>query len=169
MDEPATSDTRLGPAMAVLNERQKAFVRALFEAPRSHGSGVFAARAAGYGTSTSSRQSLASIAYALNCDPRIQAAISELSRQYLTVLGPSAVRAMRKVLDKPNHRDFGRVLGIVMDRVSPVESTAIVKVEGEVKLSSRETEQVMKRIEELTAKFMVALPAPKVIEHQAVA
>jgi hypothetical protein len=40
-----------------------------------------------------------------------------------------------------------------------------IKVEGEVKLSARETENVLARIEELARKFSVALPAPKIIEH----
>jgi hypothetical protein len=59
----------LMPAMSALNERQKLFVRALFEAPRNHGSHAFAARAAGYGTETSSNKSIASIAYQVACDP----------------------------------------------------------------------------------------------------
>jgi phage terminase small subunit len=165
--QPATHE--MGPAMQVLTEKQRKYVLALFEAPRSHGSGVFAARSAGYGTSSSSRQSIAQLAYQLNTDPKVQAAIAEVSKQYLTVLGPHAVRGLKKVLDNPAHRDFGRALGIVMDRVSPVQSTAVVKVEGEIKLSAGETAQVLERIEELARKFSVALPAPKVIDHEAAA
>ena len=71
-----------GPAMARLNERQKKFVRALFEAPKNYGSHAFAARAAGYGTATSSNRSIASIAYEISCDPKVQLAIAEMSRQH---------------------------------------------------------------------------------------
>ncbi|MCK1542208.1 hypothetical protein IVA98_32940 [Bradyrhizobium sp. 160] len=138
---------------------------ALFDAPRSHGSLTFAAKAAGY--QASSQASLHSIAHQLGSDPKVEAAVAEISRQYLVTLGPRAVRAMRKVLDNDKHKDFGRVLGLIMDRVSPVQSTALVKVEGEVTVSSADTARVMERIEELSTRFMVALPSPKVIEHEA--
>lgn len=155
-----------GPAMAALNERQRKFVHALFLAPKSHGSRTFAARAAGYGTPTSSRQSLSQIGHQLSTDPKVQAAISEVSASYLTTLGPPAVRALRRLLDDPKHKDHGRALGIIMDRVTPVQSTAVLKVEGEVKVSAAEAARVMDRIEELTARFMPSLPAPKIIEHE---
>lgn len=157
-------DFQIGPAFAALTEKQRRFVLALFDAPKSHGSLTFAARAAGYNASTA--DSLHSIAHQLGSDPKIEAAISELSRQYLVTLGPRAVRAMRKVLDDDKHRDFGRVIGIVMDRVSPTQSTAVLKVEGEVKVSSADAARVLERIEELTAKFMPSLSAPKIIDHE---
>lgn len=156
-----------GPAMAALNERQKRFVHALFLAPRSHGSRTFAAKAAGYGTPTSSRKSLSQIGHQLSTDPKVQAAISEVSASYLTTLGPPAVRALRKLLEDPRHKDHGRALGIIMDRVAPINSTHTLKVEGEVKVSAAEAARVMDRIDELTAKFMKALPAPKIIEGEA--
>lgn len=159
-------DQQIGPAFAALTEKQRRFVLALFDAPKSHGSLTFAARAAGYKASTA--DSMHSIAHQLGSDPKIEAAISELSRQYLVTLGPRAVRAMRKVLDDDKHRDFGRVIGIVMDRVTPTQSTALVKVEGEVKMSSMDTSLVLERIEELSRKFMVALPQPRIIEHSEV-
>ncbi len=163
----ATDAGQYGPAMAALTERQRRYVRALFDAPRSHGSGVFAAKAAGY--SASSRAVLASTAWQLNSDPKVQAAVAEMSQQFLITLGPVAVRTMKRILDTPNHKELGRVIGLVMDRVSPVQSTAIVKVEGEVKLSAGDAATVLNRIEELSNKFMVALPSPKIIDHEAAA
>src|ERR1700733_2884525 len=71
-----------------------------------------------YGTATSSNQSIASIAYQVACDPKVQLAIAEMSQQYVTTLGPVAVRALKKVLDTPSHRDFGRAIGLVIERVS---------------------------------------------------
>ncbi|EIG56084.1 hypothetical protein Bra1253DRAFT_00692 [Bradyrhizobium sp. WSM1253] len=139
-------------------------MHALFQAPRSQGAGLFAARAAGYGTPTSSNNSLSVMAYQISHDPKVQAAIAEVSQQYLTTLGPVAVRAMARVLGNDKHREFGRVLGILMDRVAPANSTHTVKVEGEVKVSAADAARVMDRIEELTAKF---LSAPKIIEHEA--
>lgn len=140
-------DVPIGPAFAALTEKQQRFVLALFDAPKAHGSLTFAARAAGYKASTA--DSMHSIAHQLGSDPKIEAAISELSRQYLVTLGPRAVRAMRKVLDDDQHKDFGRVLGIVMDRVTPTQSTALVKVEHEVGPSMRAVVNVTARILEL--------------------
>ncbi|HEV2156357.1 hypothetical protein [Bradyrhizobium sp.] len=151
--------------MLALSDKQRAFVHALFLAPKTHGSRTFAARAAGYGTATSSRQSLSQMGHQLSTDPKIQAAIAEVSTSYLTTLGPAAVRALRKLLDDPKHKDHGRALGIVMDRVTPVQSTAVLKVEGEVKLAAGDAARVLERIEELTARFMPQLPGPKIIEH----
>jgi phage terminase small subunit len=161
-----TDGEQFGPAMQALTEKQRRYVIALFEAPKSHGALTFAAKRAGYGTPTSSRQSLSQMAHALNSDPKVQTAIAEVSQQYVTVLGPHAVRALKKVLDDPKHRDFGRAMGIVMDRVSPVQSTAVVKVEGKIELSAGEAAHVLERIEQLATKFMVALPAPKIIDHE---
>jgi hypothetical protein len=42
-------DAACGPAMMLLNERQRLFVRALFEFPKKFGAATFAARSAGYG------------------------------------------------------------------------------------------------------------------------
>jgi phage terminase small subunit len=167
MTELTTGETQGGPAMLAITEKQRCYVLALFEAPKAHGSGVFAAKAAGYGTPTSTRHSLAQMAHQLNSDPKIQAAISEVSKQFLGVLGPHAVRALKRILDDPKHREHGRALGIVMDRVSPVQSTATVKVEHEHSLSTSQMHHIMERIEALSAKFMMALPAPKIIEGEA--
>lgn len=135
--------------MSALNERQKRFVHALFLAPKSHGSRTFAARAAGYGTATSSRKSLSQIGHQLSTDVKVQAAISEVSASYLTTLGPPAVRALRKLLEDPKHKDHGRALGIIMDRVTPVQSTAVLKVQHDASPALVATAAVLKRISDL--------------------
>jgi hypothetical protein len=160
-------DAQDGPAMSALNERQKLFTRALFEAPRKHGAAVFAARAAGYGTPTSSVQSFASIASRLCSDPKIQDAIQEESRKYVTTLGPMAVRALKNLLGTPGHRDHGRAVGILMERIAPVESTHNVRVTHDATPSFKETAQVLERIAELAAKFSVRLP-PLIIDGEVV-
>jgi phage terminase small subunit len=160
-------DTHVGPAMRALTEKQRRFVLALFEAPKKYGRGVFAAERAGY--EASSRGNLSIIASQLNADPRVQAAIAEVSQARFTILGPTAVYAIEKLLENPRHRDHGRALAMVMDRVAPALSTAVVKIEGEVKLNAGDAALVLERIEELSRKFMVALPAPKVIRQGGVA
>jgi phage terminase small subunit len=153
----------LGPAMQVLTEKQRRYVLALFEAPKKYGRGVFAAERAGY--QAASRGNLSVIASQLSADPKVQAAITEVSQARLTILGPTAVDALEKLLENPKHRDHGRALGMVMDRVAPALTTSVVKVEGEVKVSAGDAAVVLARIEELSRRFMVSLPAPKVIEH----
>jgi phage terminase small subunit len=155
-----------GSALAALTPKQQAFVMSLFEAPRAYGSLTFAAKNAGYGNERSSRHSLSVKGHELHRDPKVQAAIQEVSRQYLTLLGPHAVRALKKVLDDPKSRDHGRALGMVLDRVAPTQSTSVVKVEGKIELSARETAQALERIEQLAAKFAVRLPEPKIIDGE---
>src|ERR1700681_1339326 len=95
----APDDTAYGPAMAALIEKQRLFVRGLFELPGGkHGAATRSARAAGYGSPTSSAQSFASIASRLCANPMVQEAIQEMSRQYVTTMGPLAVRALKNLL-----------------------------------------------------------------------
>jgi phage terminase small subunit len=157
----------LGPKLAALTEKQRAFVYHYFQAPRKHGAGTYAARAAGYGHANSSRQSL--MAYQLLGDEKVLDAIQEESRKFITALGPPAVRALGKLIADPKSRDHGRALGLVLERVTPAESMLTVKHAGEVKLSSQDASLVLARIEELAAKFAVPLPAPKIIDHEAAA
>ena len=116
-------DGSYGPAMSLLNEKQRLFVRGLFELPGAkYGSATRSARAAGYGTATSSAQSFASIASRLCSTPAIQDAIQEESRKYVTTMGPLAVRALKNLLNDKAHRDHGRALGLVIERVAPIET-----------------------------------------------
>lgn len=157
-------DANPGPAFAALTEKQQRFVLALFDAPHSHGSMTFATKAAGYKATT--QASFHSIAHQLAYDPKVEAAIAEVSRQYLVTLGPRAIRAMRRVLDNDKHRDFGRVIGLVADRVSPVESKQIVKVEHDITPSAKQTADTLERIAQLAAKFLPEQPPMKVIENE---
>jgi phage terminase small subunit len=122
-------DGSYGPAMAALNEKQRLFVRGLFELPGGkHGAATRACRAAGYGSPTSSAQSFASIASRLCANPMVQEAIQEMSRQYVTTMGPLAVRALKNLLGDKAAKEHGRALGIVMDRIAPQQSTHTVNV-----------------------------------------
>jgi phage terminase small subunit len=159
----------LGPKMAALTEKQRAFIYHYFQAPRKHGAGTYAARAAGYGHANSTRQSMSQMAYQLLGDEKVLDAIQEESRKFITALGPPAVRALGKLIADPKSRDHGRALGLVLERVSPADSTLTVKHAGEVKLSSQDASLVLARIEELAAKFAVPLPSPKIIDHEAAA
>jgi phage terminase small subunit len=151
----------LGPAMTALTEKQRAFVYHYFQAPRKHGAGTYAARAAGYGHTNSSRQSLSQMAYQLLGDEKVLDAIQEESRKYITALGPPAVRALGKLIADPKARDHGRALGLVLERVSPADTTLTVKHDATPAFQN--TAEVMARVVALAAKFNIALPGPKVI------
>lgn len=142
-----------GPAMAVLNDKQRLFVRGLFELPGGkHGAATRSARAAGYGSPTSSAGSFASIASRLCSDPKIQEAIQEETRKYVTTFGPHAVRALKNLLGTPAHKDHGRAVGILMDRIAPIESTHTVKVQHDATPALVATAAVMARINELAVR-----------------
>jgi hypothetical protein len=155
--------TEWGPAMAALpNDRQRAFVVALYdeEAPRKgDGLMIYAARAAGYGTATSSTKSLGVIANRIVHDGRVQAAIVEHSRSVLRAVPPEAIRALKDLIRDPKHRDHARAIAMVVDRTDPLATVHTVKVENHQIASPEITEKVLQRINEL-ARRAGLLPAP---------
>jgi hypothetical protein len=102
------------------------------------------------------------MSYQLLGDERVQEAIQEESRKWITVLGPPAVRALGKLIADPRARDHCRAIGLVIERVAPAESTLTVKHDATPAFQN--TAEVMARVVALAAKFNVTLPAPKVID-----
>jgi hypothetical protein len=162
--------TEWGPAMAALpNDRQRAFVVALYgeEAPRK-GDGllIYAARAAGYGTPTSSTKSLGVIANRIVHDGRVQAAIVEHSRSVLRAVPPEAIRALKDLIRDPKARDHARAIAMVIDRTDPLQTLHTVRVEDTRPPSPEVTQKVLDRIEELMQRAgMIPLP-PNVIDGE---
>ncbi|HUI12559.1 MAG TPA: hypothetical protein VL048_03705 [Xanthobacteraceae bacterium] len=152
-----------GPAMrALANDRQRAFVCALFDAPRKEGRVIFAARAAGYGSADSTNKSLSVIGSRLHVSDKIQAAIAEESQRRMRGLSPRAIKALEDLIDDPTHRDHARGIAMVLDRSDPVATTHNVVVEHrEPHELVKATEKVLARIEELAARAGVReLPPP---------
>lgn len=152
-----------GPAMrALANDRQRAFVRALYDAPRKEGRVIWAARVAGYGTENSTNKSLSVIGSRLNVSAGIQAAIAEELQRRLRSLSPTALQALENLLSNPDHRDHARGIAMILDRADPVSTTHTVKVEhstpDEIVAA---TEKVMARIRELAQRAgLPKLPPP---------
>ena len=122
---PIEPEPELGPKMrALANDRQRAFVRALFDAPKKEGRIIWAARAAGYGTAQSSVKSLSVIGSRLNVSDPIQAAISEESQRRLRSLAPSAVKALEGLVDNPKHRDHARGIAMILRQGRPCRNYA---------------------------------------------
>ena len=92
---------------------------------------------------------MASIASRLCSDPKIQNAIQEESRKYITTMGPTAVRALKNLLATPAHKDHGRAVGILMERLAPIESTHTVRVTHDATPALVATAAVLARINDL--------------------
>jgi phage terminase small subunit len=121
-DEP-----RMGPAMAALRPRWQEFVRQLFHQAPGHGNHTAALRAAGI-SKNSSKRVQSQHAYKLMHDPRIQKAIVEESQNFIRATGPSAAQMLNRLVLNENHRDHARALGMILDRVAPIETKHVVDV-----------------------------------------
>jgi hypothetical protein len=153
-----------GPKMNALpNDRWRNFVMALYdeEAPRKKdGLFLYAIRKAGFGTATSTANSLSVQAHRVCYDARTQKAIAEYSIAVVRAgLAPDVVKGIRNVVNDPNHRDFGRVLMGVYDRLDPLLTTHKVVVEDSRPASPENIAKVLERIDELAARAGL-LPAP---------
>jgi hypothetical protein len=144
-------DAKLGPKMLGLpSDRHRAYVESLFIVRPGHGAAVRAARMAGFGTPTSSAQSLATISSRLMHDDRVLDAIREYSEKFIRTTTPAALHALRKLIATPGHKDHARGIAMVMDREHPVET--VVKVNHDATPAFRATAEVLARIAELAAR-----------------
>jgi hypothetical protein len=138
-----------GPAMAALpSDRHRVFVLALYQVKPGYGAHVKAAKLAGFGTSTSSAKSWSVIASRLANDDKILEAIREEDEKRIRSSSPRAIRALENLIENPTHKDHARGIGMVLDRVHPVETTHHVKVDHHHKLGLP-PEQVLQRIRAL--------------------
>jgi hypothetical protein len=126
---PVVPGTDWGPYMKALpSDRHRAFVLALYEVPLGYGAQVKAAKRAGFGSSTSSAKSWSVIASRLAHDEKIQAAIREEDEKRIRASAPRALRALGRLIENPGHKDHGRAIGMVMDRVHPAEQRHVLDV-----------------------------------------
>jgi phage terminase small subunit len=142
-------------------DRHRAFVRALYTVRPGHGARVKAAKLAGFGTPTSSAQSMATISSRLSHDERVLAAIAEEDQKYIRSSAPRAIGALSRLIENPRHKDHARGIAMVLDRTQPLETQHTVKVQHDVTPSFKETAEVMERIAALSAKY--GLPAPPIV------
>jgi hypothetical protein len=152
-------DAQDGPAMKALpTDRHRAFVRALYSVRPGWGASVKAAKQAGFGTPTSSAQSMATIASRLRHDDRILAAIAEEDQKYIRSSAPRAMGALSRLIENPNAKDHVLGIAMVLDRTMPVEQLHTVKHEHDVTPNAMNTAQILQRIAELCSKFNIAAP-----------
>jgi hypothetical protein len=148
-EQPATNRVRrlpakredwgqLGPAMRALpNDQWRAFCYELVTGPGGHGKYAAAARTAGFGKD-SKPSTLGKQAWQLAHDDRMIAAIAEMSRKYLRGAHPEAVTALHNMVRDPSHRDHGRAVLAVLDRVDPIVSKQSIDVTHRVVDSDQE-------------------------------
>jgi hypothetical protein len=117
-----------GPAMAALDYRRRAFVVALYQAPRGFGAQTTAAKMAGFGTAESSQLSMSSIASKLMSETRIIEALAEEDKRRIRSAAPRAIRALEHLVENPDHRDHMRAIDAVLSRVHPIETRHTVEV-----------------------------------------
>jgi hypothetical protein len=121
-------EAMLGPKMLALSGKQQKFVIALFTTVMpGRGAGTKAARIAGFGTPTSSPASIATISSRLMNDDRVLG-MREYGERFIRSTAPAAIRAMHKLILTPSHKDHGRAVGMLLDRVHPAETRHQVDV-----------------------------------------
>jgi hypothetical protein len=145
-------EAKLGPKMLALNEKQRNFIIALFTVRQGHGAAVRACRAAKFGTPSSSPQSIATIASRLMHTEAIIEGMREYGEQFLKSAGPTALRALEKLILTPGHKGHERAVAAVVDRLYPTETTHKVTVEHQASSSMKATAEVFERIMLLAAR-----------------
>jgi len=150
---------KLGPAMAALNEKQREFVRQLYL--QRPGFGVFAraARAAGYGTASSSAASIATIACRLKSSELILAGIAEEDKAHIRAVAPRAIHALERLIETPSDRDHMRAVATALERTNPIETTHHISVEHRAASSFKATAETIERIMLLAARAGVTMPS----------
>jgi hypothetical protein len=154
----ATNLGELGPAMKALpNDRWREFVYHYTRAMPRKGALVAAYRAAGFGQG-STPASQAKAAWLMSRDERTIAAIAEESKKILRVAYPEGANALINLIRDPTHKDHGRALGMLMDRVFPVETRHNIEV------VHKTVDPDLEAIEELRALRQLGTSREKLIE-----
>ena len=139
----------LGPAMRVLNERQRLFVRALLMEKPGYGAATDAFRKAGYGK-TSKAATQSKEAHKMLRDDRIIAAIAEEAKKVIRGIGHAeAVSALLNMVRDPEHRDHARAVDMVMRRVDPEVNKYTVDVTHRVDDPDREALEELRALRKL--------------------
>lgn len=113
-------EARLGPAMRALpNDRWRAFVEYLLATGTD--SWTEAARAVGY----KDGPGLPVTAYRMAHDERVQAALAEGGQRYVGGLLPIALRALKEMIEDPDHRQRFQAVDRVMGQAGLHSKTEV--------------------------------------------
>jgi hypothetical protein len=148
----------LGPCMKALpNDAWRDFVYSLVRQKPRRGALVAAARAAGF-CKNSTPAIAAKQAWKMAHDERAIAAIAEESKKILRVAFPEGANALLNLVRDPEHREHGRAIGMLMDRVFPAETRHSVEVVHKTVDPDQEA------LEELRALRALDTPRTKLLE-----
>jgi hypothetical protein len=124
-----------GPAMLALSPRRRKFVEAMLTERPGHGLQTRAAIAAGYCPGNPNRETVGKLAHILTRDPKIIAALQEEGRKIVRGAGyVETVKAVMNLVRDASHRDHGRALNMVFDRVDPLQTHHLVDVQHHIAL-----------------------------------
>jgi hypothetical protein len=151
----------MGPAMRALpNDKWRKFCLYLCNGPVNSAGNtkyVDALRASGL-AQDSDADNQKRHAWQLAHDNRLIAAVLEESRRYLRGLSPVAVNAMEAIIANPGHRDHGRILTWLGDRLDPVVSKQTIEV------THRHVDPDQEALEEIRALRQLGASREKLIE-----
>ena len=125
----APPDSKLGPKMLALNQRQRKFVTAIMELGDDNFTN--AAAAAGY---EGDRNILKVTAYRLTHDPKVKSAMLEMAESYMTATSLALTPVLAGIAFNPQHKDQVKALLELMNRSglhSRTEHTVNVRNESE--------------------------------------
>ena len=83
----------------------------------------------------------------------------------MRAIPPEAIRALKKLIADPTHRDHMRAIAAVIDRTDPLQTMHTVKIEDTRPPSPEITQKVLARIDEL-ARRAGLLPSPQIIDGE---
>ena len=149
----------MGEAMRALpNDRWRAFVRHIVSDTKGYGAATRAMRAVGFGKATTKPATLTKHAYQLSHDERVIAAVAEECKKIIRNGHPEIVAAAFNLVRSPQHRDHGRAVFGLLDRLDPVQTRHSIDVTHRV-----ENPDVV-ALEELKALRQLGTPREKLLE-----
>jgi hypothetical protein len=146
---PDTAD--LGPRMLACTPRQRQFVLELRHGPAGYGSEVRAARAAGYGTPTSSDLSMRVLAHQALHNAKVQDALREIGGKVIRAEAFQSIKNTIAIANDLAHRDCLKANLALMDRGGfAIETTHHVVVENTVKFDPKD---LFERLQKISLRF----------------
>jgi phage terminase small subunit len=159
---PDTAD--LGPAMLALTPKQRQFVMELRHGPAGYGSEVRAARAAGYGTPTSSDLSMRVQAHQVLHNIKIQNALREVGGKVIRAEAFQSIKNTVAIANDLAHRDCLKANLALLDRGGfATETIHHVVVEKTVKFDPKD---LVEKLQKISLRF--GLDARKVLARSPV-
>src|SRR6266700_2298789 len=116
MSLPIDNTDELGEAMAALTPRDRLFVSFLFQPGTTTAA---AARSAGFGAPDSTNATFARIGYRKRLQPSVVKAIAEECARQVRSLGPEALRGMREIIADKKHKDRGKMIRFIVEKIDP--------------------------------------------------